>query len=142
MRDMAPLKTWVSGRTIIIGDAAHPSTSPNFFDVGRIDTVLVLPHQAGGALSGIEDAEGLGTFLRGVTRDGVHNALQRVFRLRFKRASRYQLLSRVEGIKKGAPPTHEEVVRAWDYPGAARWEVERPDMVLREGEDVIYALEN
>jgi hypothetical protein len=27
MRDMDPLKTWVKGRTILIGDAAHPSKS-------------------------------------------------------------------------------------------------------------------
>jgi 2-polyprenyl-6-methoxyphenol hydroxylase-like FAD-dependent oxidoreductase len=27
MRDMPPLPTWVHGRTILIGDAAHPSPS-------------------------------------------------------------------------------------------------------------------
>ncbi|GKT55903.1 zeaxanthin epoxidase [Colletotrichum tofieldiae] len=44
LRDMDPLETWHRGRTIIIGDAAHP----------------MLPTQGQGASQAIEDAEALG----------------------------------------------------------------------------------
>jgi 2-polyprenyl-6-methoxyphenol hydroxylase-like FAD-dependent oxidoreductase len=91
----------------------------------------VLPHQAAGALSSIEDAEALAVTLRSATRETVHECLQRAFRIRFKRASACQLNSRREGIL--SPPNSqatEDLFALWDYPGAERWEVERPDMVL------------
>jgi 2-polyprenyl-6-methoxyphenol hydroxylase-like FAD-dependent oxidoreductase len=101
----------------------------------------VLPHQAGGALSSIEDAEALGAFLRGATPDNVHAALQRVFRVRFKRTAQYQLKSRAEGLRaEGPPPSHLQQIQFWDYPGAVRWESERRDMVLQDGEEAVYSL--
>lgn len=139
MCDMDPLSTWVRGRAIIIGDAAHPSewrmrTIPQFI----LTRTPVLPHQAGGALSAIEDAEALGAFLRNVAPHGVHEALQRVFRVRFKRTAEFQLKSR---FSKQAPPAPiEEQLHFWNYSDAARWEFERSDMVLQHGEEAIYSL--
>jgi len=43
LRDIEPLQTWVKGRTILIGDAAH----------------AMLPLQGQGASQGFEDAEAL-----------------------------------------------------------------------------------
>jgi salicylate hydroxylase len=45
-----PLTTWVKGRTILIGDAAHP----------------MLPTQGQGASQSIEDAEALAAFLENI----------------------------------------------------------------------------
>jgi salicylate hydroxylase len=136
MRDMDPLKTWVKGRTILIGDAAHPSKSIHMLTVQArpfryTDFISVLPHQAAGAISAIEDAEALYITLRTATRDTVHECLQRAFRIRFKRTAECQAASRREGIL--APPNPqggEDIFMLWDYPGAERWEAERSDMIL------------
>jgi salicylate hydroxylase len=143
LRDLDPLPTWVRGRAIIVGDAAHPSKRSVFATTTLVLTsAIVLPHQAGGALSAIEDAEALGQFLSGTTRNTVHEDLLHVFRVRFKRTAQFQLRSRTDGLYKAAPPVpHAEQMRRWDYIGAARWESEHADMVLRDGEEAVYTLE-
>jgi 2-polyprenyl-6-methoxyphenol hydroxylase-like FAD-dependent oxidoreductase len=93
---------------------------------GRLTRRAVPPHQAAGALSAIEDAEALGAFLRGVDRNGVHNALRRVFRVRYRRTSEIQAASRRESLT-GTPGGQLET---YDYVGAEKWEREKPDMVL------------
>jgi hypothetical protein len=103
-----------------------------------IQLFLVLPHQAGGAMTAIEDAEALGFFLRDATAASVTDALTRVFRVRFKRASQVQYDSHVEGIQAAAPPTPDKLLQIWNYKGAYKWEEEHPDMVLKEGEDAIF----
>jgi 2-polyprenyl-6-methoxyphenol hydroxylase-like FAD-dependent oxidoreductase len=91
----------------------------------------VLPHRAAGAVSAIEDAEALSVFLRGAIPDSVHDALQRVFRVRYKRVSEIQAGSRADGLLSPPDPHAGEVMmRLWDYPGAQRWMDERPEMVL------------
>ncbi|KAL2412561.1 hypothetical protein ABEF91_000879 [Exophiala dermatitidis] len=73
LRDLAPLPTWVRGRTIIIGDAAH----------------AMLPTQGQGASQSIEDAEALQAFLAGVhgrpNEEEIKTALHRVFHARYGR---------------------------------------------------------
>jgi 2-polyprenyl-6-methoxyphenol hydroxylase-like FAD-dependent oxidoreductase len=90
----------------------------------------VLPYQAAGALSAIEDAEALYITLRDANRATVHESLQRAFRIRHKRASSCQAASRREGLT--APPNPHavrDVSALWDYIGAERWEAERPEML-------------
>ncbi|KAI5450866.1 hypothetical protein NCC49_002607 [Naganishia albida] len=82
LRDQEPLNQWAKGRTIIVGDSAH----------------AMLPHQGQGAAAAIEDAEALGYVLRNTTRDQVPEALQRVFRLRYRRATMVQQASRAAGL--------------------------------------------
>jgi salicylate hydroxylase len=134
LRDLPPLKTWVKGRAILIGDASHPSKSWISMYEAPISSnayLLVLPHVAAGAMSAIEDAEALSAFLRGVAPEGVHDALMRTFRVRYKRASECQSGSRKEGLFSAPNPnTKEDALRRWDYPGAEKWEKERSDMIL------------
>ncbi len=79
-----PLPTWVKGRTILIGDAAHS----------------MLPLQGQGASQSFEDAEALGAFFADVPSDtGVSAAeinakLQQVFDARYRRVSNIQDYSR------------------------------------------------
>jgi 2-polyprenyl-6-methoxyphenol hydroxylase-like FAD-dependent oxidoreductase len=94
----------------------------------------VLPHQASGALSAIEDAEALGAFLRGATRADVPAALQRVFRARFRRASVFQQNSRANGLYSASAGA-DGLFAQWEYTGAEAWERERPEMVLKEDAD-------
>lgn len=117
LRDAPPLKTWLRGRTILIGDAAHP----------------MLPHQGAGAMCAIEDAEALAVHLCGAGRVGVPTALERVFRLRYKRCMEAQAASRAEGLgAKARPDAGRQLFERWQYPGAERWALERPDMVLNQ----------
>jgi 2-polyprenyl-6-methoxyphenol hydroxylase-like FAD-dependent oxidoreductase len=95
----------------------------------------VLPHRGAGANSAIEDAEALGEFLRDVSTGEVPAALERAFRVRFKRATRYQLHSGREGLRGGHQPA-SMIER--DYLGAKEWEASFPEMVLQEGEDAVY----
>ncbi|KAK1992412.1 FAD/NAD(P)-binding domain-containing protein [Colletotrichum falcatum] len=85
LRDMDPLETWHRGRTIIIGDAAHP----------------MLPTQGQGASQAIEDAEALGVIFGGIeenpTSAEVESRLKAVFDCRFERVSLIQGYSRQAG---------------------------------------------
>jgi salicylate hydroxylase len=82
LRDIDPLETWHSGRTILIGDAAH----------------AMLPTQGQGASQAIEDAEALGTLFEPVSerlsKDEVSSILEAVFESRHERASLIQQFSR------------------------------------------------
>jgi 2-polyprenyl-6-methoxyphenol hydroxylase-like FAD-dependent oxidoreductase len=83
-------------------------------------------------MSAIEDAEALGSFLRGVDREGVHDALLRVFRVRFRRVSEIQAASRRESLVglPGFQRRSDGGLETYEYVGAEQWERERPDMVL------------
>ncbi|OWY46930.1 FAD binding-like protein [Alternaria alternata] len=82
LRDLDPLDTWHSGRTILIGDAAH----------------AMLPTQGQGASQTIEDAEALGALFDSITerptKDEVSSILENVFKSRYERASLIQRFSR------------------------------------------------
>ncbi|KAJ4984579.1 hypothetical protein SVAN01_09901 [Stagonosporopsis vannaccii] len=82
LRDVDPLKTWHSGRVILVGDAAH----------------AMLPTQGQGASQTIEDAEALGTLFSHVTsrpsKAEVSAILEEVFANRYERASLIQQFSR------------------------------------------------
>jgi 2-polyprenyl-6-methoxyphenol hydroxylase-like FAD-dependent oxidoreductase len=96
----------------------------------------VLPHRAQSACQAIEDAEALGAFLKETTTDGVSETLRRVFRVRYKRASRAQAASHATNLKNGEGNAEQAVavVRLWDYYGAEKWEKEHPEDVLTEQE--------
>lgn len=114
----------------------------------------MLPHQGQGASQAFEDAEALGYVLRSLTTSSsssssssppsfeeVNAALQRVFSIRYKRATYIQQLSRAGGLgemrRKGlslangeeAPPLNpmKQQEYTWGYWGAERWEAERKD---------------
>jgi 2-polyprenyl-6-methoxyphenol hydroxylase-like FAD-dependent oxidoreductase len=118
---MDPLETWAKGRTLIIGDAAHP----------------MLPHRAGGALSAIEDAEALGVFLARADRASAPAALRRVFCARASRTREFQAKSRADGLRsrdtlQGA--RSGDLFEMWVYPGVERWVEEHPELVLCDDE--------
>jgi 2-polyprenyl-6-methoxyphenol hydroxylase-like FAD-dependent oxidoreductase len=106
---------------------------------------IVLPHQAGGAMSAIEDAEALGVFLRDASPKArsvtVTETLQRVFRVRLRRASQIQYDSHAEGIQAAAPPTPDKLLQIWNYKGAVKWAEEHPERVLKEGGEATFVPE-
>jgi salicylate hydroxylase len=116
LRDIDPLDTWVRGRTILIGDAAH----------------AMLPTQGQGASQAIEDAEALQAFFRDVTsapsEDDVSKRLRDVFTARYERASLIQKYSR----EQAKPATYAQKNKVkldpaqfmkynCDYHGAVDW---------------------
>ncbi|KAM0753451.1 FAD binding domain-containing protein [Meredithblackwellia eburnea MCA 4105] len=116
LRDIDPLQTWVKGRVILIGDAAH----------------AMLPTQGQGASQSIEDAEALKVFLEGLngasTASEIEVALQRVFKVRHDRATLIQQYSRQQG-KSGANEKGEVTLNPAEfhqynvtYNGALEWE--------------------
>ena len=82
LRDIDPLASWVNGRFILIGDAAH----------------AMLPTQGQGASQAVEDAEALGAFFDGIFSrppcEQVQKALRDVVQCRYDRASLVQKYSR------------------------------------------------
>ncbi|KAJ5632014.1 hypothetical protein N7490_008353 [Penicillium lividum] len=82
LHDLDPLKTWHSGRVILIGDAAH----------------AMLPTQGQGASQAIEDAEALGAFFEGLMEspslESLEKILEEIFQARHSRASLIQTYSR------------------------------------------------
>jgi 2-polyprenyl-6-methoxyphenol hydroxylase-like FAD-dependent oxidoreductase len=101
---MDPLETWAKGRTLIIGDAAHP----------------MLPHRAGGALSAIEDAEALGVFCARASRTREFQAKSRADGLRSR--------DTLNGARSG------DLFEMWVYAGVERWVEEHPELVLSDDE--------
>ena len=89
LRDIDPLSTWVKGRTVLIGDAAH----------------AMLPTQGQGASQTFEDAEALQAVLQdlqaGASADEIRTKLEEVFDIRYERASLIQKYSRQQGLKGG-----------------------------------------
>ncbi|EEU37555.1 uncharacterized protein NECHADRAFT_53442 [Fusarium vanettenii 77-13-4] len=114
LRDIDPLPRWVHGRAILIGDAAH----------------AMLPTQGQGASQSIEDAEAIQAFLADVqSRDQVGAALDRVFDVRYERASLIQKFSReqakpaTDGASREVKLDPAQFLRYnCDYEGASDWE--------------------
>jgi 2-polyprenyl-6-methoxyphenol hydroxylase-like FAD-dependent oxidoreductase len=90
-------------------------------------------------MSAIEDAEALSIHLPKLASSSdtkaINEVLQHVFRVRYKRASLCQTRSRAMGLlasEKIGKQSSDELFELWMYPGAAQWELERPDMILPE----------
>lgn len=116
LRDIDPLATWVRGRAVIIGDAAH----------------AMLPTQGQGASQSIEDAEGLQAFLDDVigkpTAEQIESRLETFFRARYDRASLIQTYSRQQArpaTEKGSTSVKLNPAEFMDfncnYAGARKW---------------------
>jgi hypothetical protein len=87
----------------------------------------VLPHRAAGANSAIEDAEALGELSCEVPA-----ALELVFLVRFKRVTRYQLLS-----GRGHKPAS---VTERDYLGAKEWDCSSRRFLTRASHACLYRM--
>ena len=74
-----PLPSWVRGRVVLIGDAAHP----------------MLPFSGQGAAQAMEDAGVLGCLIKGLDGLDIENALSRFEKIRQNRVARVQILSTV-----------------------------------------------
>ncbi|KAI1866765.1 hypothetical protein JX265_001138 [Neoarthrinium moseri] len=96
LRDIDPLPTWVRGRAILIGDAAH----------------AMLPTQGQGASQSIEDAEALAAYLvdlpAGASGGQVNEVLREIFDARYERASLIQKYSRQQA-RPGTDANSNEV---------------------------------
>jgi salicylate hydroxylase len=116
LRDIDPLSTWIRGRAILIGDAAH----------------AMLPTQGQGASQSFEDAEALQAFLGDVTatssQDEIRGCLESVFEARYARATLIQAYSRQQarpatdkGSKKVKLNPAEFMDYNCKYEGAKDW---------------------
>ncbi|PNP56849.1 hypothetical protein THARTR1_03084 [Trichoderma harzianum] len=74
-----PYPTWVKGRIVLVGDAAHP----------------MLPYGGQGAMMAIEDGGILGSLFTNVLPNQIDERLSKYQQLRKNRVSRIQLLSQV-----------------------------------------------
>lgn len=102
LRDHEPLPTYVRGRAVLIGDAAH----------------AMPPFQGQGAGQAVEDAEGLSILLdTGVTRDDVPRVLQQWDSVRRPRASRVQLNARLASRDLNESNSWENMEFNWTYNG-------------------------
>ncbi|CAK7221497.1 hypothetical protein SBRCBS47491_004545 [Sporothrix bragantina] len=104
LRDQDPLPTYVSGRTILIGDAAHAMT----------------PHQGQGGNQAIEDAEAFSLFnvsADTIVRDAVPGILEQINRVRQPRASRIQQITRESQRQKSSTERFHTMNYNYTYPG-------------------------
>lgn len=102
LRDQDPLPTYVKGRTLLIGDAAHAMT----------------PHQGQGGTQSVEDAEALRLFDdSSVTRDSIFAALQNFDKVRRTRASQIQNNTRESHERKDPERMFKHNLYNWTYPG-------------------------
>jgi salicylate hydroxylase len=102
LRDQDPLPSYIKGRTVLIGDAAHPMT----------------PHQGQGATQAIEDTEGFLLFNDpDITRENVPNLLKDFDSVRRPRASRIQEITRWSANRKTPEEVHAMAKYNWTYPG-------------------------
>ncbi|EUC31255.1 hypothetical protein COCCADRAFT_101753 [Bipolaris zeicola 26-R-13] len=121
LRDIDPLDTWVRGRVILIGDAAH----------------AMLPTQGQGASQAIEDAEALGAYLNTLKgppakSEEITACLNQVFEARYERASLIQKFSR-DSAKPATEKGSSEIKMRPDefmdynfqYKGAVEWQKSR-----------------
>ncbi|KAL2816520.1 hypothetical protein BJX63DRAFT_430215 [Aspergillus granulosus] len=121
LRDLDPLPTWVRGRAILIGDAAH----------------AMLPTQGQGASQAIEDAEALGAFFEGLEENTSNSSVslgdverihKAILKCRYERASTIQAYSR-QAAKPATEPGDRKVNMNpaefmdynCNYPGAVEW---------------------
>ncbi|KAK5113781.1 hypothetical protein LTR62_003165 [Meristemomyces frigidus] len=106
LRDQDPLPTYVKGRTILVGDAAHAMT----------------PHQGQGATQSIEDAEAFTLFNTplNVNHESAPEILSKIDTVRRTRASKIQNITRESRARKSAEDLYRHNLYAWTYPGV--WE--------------------
>ncbi|KAF3067609.1 3-hydroxybenzoate 6-hydroxylase 1 [Trichoderma lentiforme] len=115
-----PYPTWVKGRIVLVGDAAHP----------------MLPFGGQGAMMAIEDGGILGSLFTNVLPDQIDARLSKFQQLRKNRVSRIQLLSSVragrenevdprisqyaDGPTGSIPTTHKErTIHDYSYDASA-----------------------
>ncbi|KAI5236970.1 hypothetical protein E4T42_09305 [Aureobasidium subglaciale] len=102
LRDQDPLPTYIKGRTVIIGDAAHAMT----------------PHQGQGGNQAIEDAEGFFLFKgQNVDRTTVPDILRDFDRVRRERASTIQNHTRDQHGRKDPSKMWKYTQYNFTYPG-------------------------
>ncbi len=102
LRDQDPLPTWVRGRTVLVGDAAHAMT----------------PHQGQGGTQAVEDAEGFRLFLKPhVSPEDVPQILKDFDSVRRPRASVIQNNTRKAMDKRTAEEVYMYEKMNWTYPG-------------------------
>jgi salicylate hydroxylase len=129
LRDIDPLESWIRGRTILIGDAAH----------------AMLPTQGQGASQSFEDAEALQAFFNDITvkssEEELRQALQDAFKTRYARASLIQAYSRQQarpGTDKGSLEVKlnpgEFLDYNCNYDGAKHW---RQRMIAEENVEAL-----
>ncbi|KAI3399040.1 hypothetical protein diail_7840 [Diaporthe ilicicola] len=100
IRDQEPLPTYVKGRTVLVGDAAH----------------AMVPYQGQGASQAFEDAEGLDALFADVAeRDEIPGLLRMWDSVRRPRASEIQRGSRSSQEKIASKETSEAILSVRPY---------------------------
>lgn len=116
LRDNDALPTYINGRTVLIGDAAHAMS----------------PHQGQGASQAIEDGEAMSLFVdQAVSRDMVGSVLKDFDRVRQVRASKIQAITRSVHESKSPETMWKNQQYNFTYGGIREW-LDR----LQAGQDI------